>query len=216
MPTRGKKNQLRKRDAITPAKPPSRAGRPRDPDAERSIIAATLELIAEQGFDGVHVADVAERAGVGKTTMYRRWPSKTDLVIAALHTSPPLEPVDTGSLRSDLIELLTQFLDITETTPIAGLLASLAAERQREARFAQLLDPFVAERMRPLVRVLQRAVARGEIDPDSDLGLAASMIGGAIVLRLFFGGAMDVETIQRLTDMLCRSLARPQNGGASD
>jgi AcrR family transcriptional regulator len=188
--------------------PAARAGRPRDPEADRSIIAATLELIAEEGFDGLRVADVAERAGVAKTTMYRRWASKADLVVAALQSAPPLDPIDTGNLQSDLVDLLTQFLAVTRTAPVAGLLAALAAERQREPALARVLDPFVAERMRPITQALQRAMARGEVLPDADLGLAAAMLGGTLVIRLFFGGATDPAAIERLVEMVIHSVAR--------
>lgn len=190
-----------------------RAGRPRDPDADRAIIAATLELIAEQGYDGVRVADVADRAGVAKTTMYRRWPSKTHLVLAALRSAPPLDLIDTGSAEGDLRELLCQFIGITESSPIAGLLASLAAERQRDPRVAQVLDSFVMERMRPLSLALQRGVARGEVAADADLDLVAGMLGGVVVMRLFFGGSTDPSTIDRLVKMVIRSAALADSSG---
>lgn len=176
------------------------AGRPRDPEAERAIIDATLEIMAEQGFEGLRVADVAERARVSKATMYRRWPSKSELVVAALQTTPPLPEVDTGTLRGDLVELLTDFLAVAEATPVIGLLAGLAAERQRSPRLVRTVDPFVRERMRPLAHALQRAIGRGEISPEIDVALAAEMLGGPLVLRLFFGGATDAATVGRLVD----------------
>jgi AcrR family transcriptional regulator len=184
-----------------------RAGRPRDPEADRAIIAATLEIIAEQGYEGLRVAAVAERAGVAKATMYRRWASKTALVVAALQTAPPLDPVDTGNLRTDLTELLGQFLRVTESAPVTGLLAALATERQRDPLLARVLDPFVAERIRPVMQAFQRAVARGEVAPDADLGLATAMLGGAVVMRLFFGGATDSATIERLSELVLRAVA---------
>jgi AcrR family transcriptional regulator len=184
----------------------SPVGRPRDPEVDQAIIAATLEIIAEGGYEGLRVADVAKRAGVSKPTMYRRWPSKTDLVIAALQTTPPLDRVDTGSLRTDLLALLTQFLSIAESVPLAGLLAALAAERQRMPHLADVLDPFVADRNRVFIQVFQRAVARGEVDPDSDLSLAASLVAGPVLLRLFFGGATDPETVERFVEMAVRAI----------
>lgn len=186
--------------------PASAVGRPRDPDVDQAIIAATLEIISEGGYAGLRVADVAKRAGVSKPTMYRRWPSKTDLVIAALQTTPPLDRVDTGSLRTDLLALLKQFLSVAESAPLAGLLAALAAERQRMPHLADVLDPFVAERNRAFIQVFQRAVARGEVDPDSDLNLAASFVAGPVLIRLFFGGATDSETVERLVEMTVRSI----------
>lgn len=188
--------------------PSGPVGRPRDPEADQMIIAATLEIISEEGYDGLRVADVAKRAGVSKPTMYRRWPSKTDLVVAALQTTPPLDLVDTGSLRTDLLALLIQFLSITKSSPVVGLLAALAAERQRMPHLADVLDPFVAERNRAFIQIFQRAVARGEVDPDTDLGLAASLVAGPIVLRMFFGGTTDSATVERIVEMVVRSIER--------
>jgi len=185
---------------------PRGPGRPRDPAAERAIIAATLELLAAEGYDGVRVAQVARRAGVSKATMYRRWPSKTRLVVAALRTTPPLGPVDTGSLRDDLEALLCQFLAIVESTPVAELLAALAGERRRDPSLASILDPFVRERTRPLVEALQRAVARGEIPPTADLDLAASLAGGPIITRVLFGGATDPGAVRKLVELVATAV----------
>ena len=188
------------------ARSPRPVGRPRDPEADRAIIAATLEIIADEGYEGLRVADVAERAGVSKATMYRRWPSKTDLVLAALQTTRPLDPIDTGSLHGDLVEVVTQLVAVAESSPLAGLLAALAAERQRMPRLARVLDPFVAERTRALTQTFQRGVARGEVAPETDLELACTLVGGAILNRLFFGGATDAVTIERLVEMVVRSV----------
>lgn len=187
-------------------------GRPRDPAAEGAIIAATLELLAESGYEGVRVAQVASRAGVSKATMYRRWPSKTQLVVAALRTTPPLQPVDTGRLSDDLEALLFQFLGIVESTPLAGVLAALAAERRRDPALARVLDPFVRERTRPLVESMQRAVARGEIPPTVDLDLAASLTGGPILTRVLFGGATDPDAVRSLVELVVLALQGSQVG----
>jgi len=195
----------------TRERPVRRVGRPRDPDAERAIIETTLSMIGERGFEGVRMADIAKRAGVAKATMYRRWSSKTDLVVAALQSAPPLTSVDSGSLRTDLLELVRQFLGVSRAVPVVGLLAALAAlaaERQKEPRIASVLDPFVADRMRPFTEAFQRAMARGEVDPDADLGMATAMLGGPIVMRLFFGGATDEPSVERLVDMVMLAVER--------
>ncbi|MCP4908745.1 MAG: TetR/AcrR family transcriptional regulator [bacterium] len=192
------------------SRPPGRAGRPRDPEADRLIIAATLEIMAQRGYEGIRVADVAERAGVAKATMYRRWASKADLVVAALQSAPPLSPVDTGDLRRDLLSLLEQFLELTESAPIIGLLATLAAERQKNPELARRLDPFVAERMAPISQAFRRAISRGEVAPEADLDLATTLLGGAAVMRLFFGGAMDNAAIEGLVDLVLHAHASPQ------
>ena len=80
-------------DVLASPKPPATRGpgRPRDPQADRAILKATIELLAEDGFGGLSIEAVAARAGVGKTTVYRRWPSKVPLVVDALtHMKPPM------------------------------------------------------------------------------------------------------------------------------
>ena len=84
-------------------------GRPRSPEAHLAILTATLQLLGEQGFRGLTIEGVAERAGVGKTTIYRRWPSKTELVAEAIaQIRPPSAPPDSGSLEGDLGGLMRE------------------------------------------------------------------------------------------------------------
>ncbi len=177
-----------------------KVGRPRDPEVADAIIEATLALIAERGFEGLRIADVADRARVSKSTMYRRWMTKHDLVLAALATTPPLEPVDTGTLRGDLRTLLRQFMQVVEEGPLLELLNALVAERLRRAEFARTLDPFVEERISPVRRAIEAAVTRGELAPGVDAARGAELLGGALMLRLFFGGATDPESIEVLID----------------
>jgi AcrR family transcriptional regulator len=176
------------------------AGRPRDPLADEAIISATLELIAESGFEGLRVGDVADRAGVSKATMYRRWPTKHDLVLAALRTTPPLADIDTGSLRRDLKAIFSEFMQVVAGTRVVDLLTALAAERQRRSEFAQDLDPFVEERTQPMLAAIERAIERGELRPGSNARLLGELLGGAVLLRLFFGGATDTRSIGRIVD----------------
>jgi AcrR family transcriptional regulator len=194
-------------EKVMPAAQGRGAGRPRDPSADEAIIGATLELIAESGFEGLRVSDVADRAGVSKATMYRRWPTKHDLVLAALQTTPPLEPVDRGSLRADLKEIFGQFMRVVESSPVVSLLTALAAERLRRPRFARELDPFVQERTRPIFEAVHRSIRRGELSSQADPALLSELIGGAILLRLFFGGATEAAAIDGLVDSVVDAFA---------
>lgn len=164
------------------------AGRPRSEEAHRAILDATLELLQEVGFSALTVEGVASRAGVGKATIYRRWPSKLPLVVEAFGQLPAFEDVDTGTLAGDLKEMLTRYLREFLSTPLATVYPSLAAERAHNPELGQVLDPVLRNRRRPLVAALQRAVARGEVAPGVDLDLAADLVVGPIAVRLFFRG----------------------------
>src|SRR6185503_18596376 len=82
------------------------SGRPRSAESEQAILNATLRMLGAQGVAGTTIEGVAAEAGVGKTTIYRRWPTKTDLILAALtDIVPPGDPPDTGSMAGDMAAL---------------------------------------------------------------------------------------------------------------
>jgi AcrR family transcriptional regulator len=165
------------------------AGRPRSEEAHRAILDATLELLAEVGFSALTVEGVASRAGVGKATIYRRWPSKLPLVVEAFGELPALEEADTGSLVEDLTKMLRSYLQLFHATPLAAVLPSLMGERAHNPELGELLDPVFRARRQPLIRALGRAVERGEVSPELDLELAADLVVGPIAVRLHFAGA---------------------------
>jgi AcrR family transcriptional regulator len=164
------------------------AGRPRSEEAHQAILDATLALLAEVGFSSLTVEGVAARAGVGKATIYRRWPSKVPLVVEAFGGLPAFEEADTGSLVGDLKAMLRAYLELFNETPLATVLPALASERAHDPALAALFNPVLRQRRSPLMNALERARARGEIPPDTDLELAADLIVGPIAVRLFFTG----------------------------
>ena len=184
------------------------AGRPRSEEAHKAILDATLELLVEVGFSALTVEGVATRAGVGKATIYRRWPSKLPLVIEAFSQLPQLEEVDTGNLVDDLKKMLRNYLQLFYTTPLAAVLPSLAGERAHDPQLSERFDPVIRGRRQPLVRALQRAVDRGELSPDLDLDLAADLIVGPIAVRLFFtGGKVSPRMVGPMVDLALSGIA---------
>jgi AcrR family transcriptional regulator len=182
-------------------------GRPRSDRVHEAILDATLELLRETGFSGLAIESVASRAGVGKATIYRRWTSKVPLVIEAMQRIPEIPTPDTGSIADDLTEVLRSSIDVLRTTPLAHVLPSLVGERNRDAELSEALDGFVAERRRPLLRMLERAVERGELPPDADLELGVDLILGPFVVRLFFtAGPVDPALVQPIVDAVIRGL----------
>jgi AcrR family transcriptional regulator len=164
------------------------AGRPRSEEAHQAILDATLALLSEVGFSALTVEGVASRAGVGKATIYRRWPSKLPLVVDAFGQLPAFEDADTGSLEGDLKAMLRQYLENFLATPLATVYPSLAAERSHNPELGQLMDPLLKGRRRPLDAAFRRAQDRGELASGVDIEMASDLIVGPIAVRLFFRG----------------------------
>jgi len=180
----------------------SSAGRPRSEEAHQAILNATLELLVEVGFSALTVEGVANRAGVGKATIYRRWPSKLPLVVEAFGQLPGFENFDTGDLAEDLKKMLRGYLDVFNSTPLSAVLPSLAGERTHNPELSQLFEPVSKDRRRPLVKAFERAVARGEVPEDLDLDLAADLVVGPIAVALFFkGGRLNQKMVGPMVDL---------------
>ena len=167
---------------------PASRGRPRSSRAHAAILDATLALLAEKGYERLTVEEVAAAAGVGKATIYRRWPSKAPLVIAAYAQLPGLDSPDSGSLSDDLTGLLRSFVRILATTPLPRVLPILAGECLHDPELSKLLVPINRERRRPLLGILERAVSRGELPADLDVAAAADLIVGPMMTRIYFTG----------------------------
>ena len=160
-----------------PAKRRTSIGSRRNPEAEVAVLAAAKELISEKGYAGFSVDEVARRAGAGKTTIYRWYPTKADLFIAIYTTERttfvPLP--DTGNLVEDLVQYTTSLWRFWRSHPAGAALRGLIAEAQgtKEALGA-LRERFLPERTADVKRMLTIAAARGEVraeDIDDKLSL---------------------------------------------
>lgn len=162
-----------------------RPGRPRSEQAEQAILEAAIEAVGERGLDGVSCEDVAARAGVGKATLYRRWPGKEDLLIAAFAAlKRPLPQPRGESVRADLIAMLEVIADDAADPRYAQQYALLHAEGERYPRLVALYKERVVEPRRELMRsVLRRGIAAGEIRPDADVEIAMLALTGAVMAR---------------------------------
>ena len=189
------------------------AGRPRSEEAHQAILDATIELLVEVGFSALTVEGVASRAGVGKATIYRRWPSKLPLVVEAFGQLPGFEEADTGDLAEDLKRMLRSYLKVFNSTPLSAVLPSLAGERAHNPELSQLFEPVSKGRRQPLTRAFERAVERGEISSALDLELAADLVVGPIAVALFFkGGRLNPKMVGPMVDL---ALAGIRHGDAT-
>ena len=162
-------------------------GRPRSAQAHKAILDAALELLAQEGFQGLSIEDIAARAGVGKTTIYRRWSSKDELVIDAIHEiQVDLTTVDTGNFRNDLVILFKAANRGIMTHPLLPqLVLRLISEFQANPEIFQVfLTQLLIPRIQRFMYMVEQAQARGEIRRDIDWTLALELITGPIFIHL--------------------------------
>ena len=178
-----------------------RRGRPRSKEFDESILAATLELAGEVGIKGMSMDELAQRAGVSKATIYRRWPSKEILVLHALQSAMrPLDDVDTGSVVEDLRQCLGQMIARMSTKDrMNDVLPHLVEMATHDAALRSAVDDYVQNRRVPVRHVLERAVGRGELAVDTDTEtLIDALLGPVIYRRLLSGGVLDTDFVDRL------------------
>jgi AcrR family transcriptional regulator len=193
-------------------------GRPREARADRAIVTATLELMAQRGIRDLRMDDVADRAGVGKATIYRRYRSKDELVSDAVATLvSEITIPDSGSTRTDLLVLMTQAVKLYSGSPAAGLMPVLLEEASRNPELAcTVRERFLAGRRAALSAVLQRGVQRGDLRRGLDLELALDVLGGAIFYRLLVTGeAIDDRLAEGIVELILRGFAPDRRGGST-
>jgi len=160
-------------------------GRPRSERSHLAIVRATLQLLVEVGFERLTMEQVQRRAGVGKATIYRRWPSKEALVKDAIqHFSAELPVPDTGSLAEDYLVITQAAAKIAQDRDAGLLMPRLLAEVSHDRDLHEIFTAQLVEPRRRVVRIaLERARHRGEIRPDADLELTIDMLVGPIIYR---------------------------------
>jgi AcrR family transcriptional regulator len=161
-----------------------RPGRQRSVAADEAIVAATLSLLGEYGFGGVTMAAVIERAGVSSATLYRRYSNKEALVEAALATLASTAPdIDTGSLHGDLKTFVGNIARAI-TNRREDVMDALGVESKRNEVLRQRLrDTFLEPRLQTVEAILDRAVARGELQAAPPSDVAFSLITGPVYHR---------------------------------
>ncbi len=178
-------------------------GRPRDRDADDRILLAAFEQLVRVGYAGLSIEAVAAEAGVAKTTVYRRYPTKRDLVIAALREETPFDPVPADLSAHDALErFVRQAIHALIDSGAVRILGSLLVEDQREPG---LLDVFRERILGPrrglVMAMLQRGIERGEIRPDIDPLVVTEMVAGAVFgHHLILGLTATDEWVESLVE----------------
>ena len=189
--------------------PPRRQGRPRSAARAKAILEATLELLPDVGYGGLTMEGVAARAGVAKTTVYRRWPSKPALVVAAAEELVAnVRRPDTGNVREDLIALLRDIITVYTETVAGRIVPGLLADMAENPDLAEAIGAFLGTRRKIMFEILQRGISRGELRPDIDLELAADMMYGPIYYRFLVRRApLNPEFADQVVDAVLRGEA---------
>lgn len=168
----------------------SKQVRPRRAAAERAILETTLAVLAEDGYAGLTTDRIAREAGVSKATMYRRWPTKQDVVIAAAQSLAHEVPVpDTGSLRGDLTAIAEGLAAVFAAPRTAALVGALVGQLPHDPGLADALRTGLLAPRRDAARTALRSAAqRGELGRGIDIEIAVDLLAGPFYYRLLLTG----------------------------
>ncbi|WP_111603252.1 TetR/AcrR family transcriptional regulator [Streptomyces sp. Amel2xB2] len=201
----------------SPAPSPRRAGRPRSAEADVAIMDATREALVEVGWSKLTVGHVAARAGVAKTTLYRRWANKGELVVHAVAALfDELELPDCGSLQADIESVILAFAGLLQQPGTNASLMAVVAESTNDPSLREHIREAIVQRQKRLVlQGRQRAQRRGELPPDAAdpeedarlVDLVFDVIAGAVVHRtLVSAEPVDTEWARRFTTLILQGL----------
>lgn len=169
--------------------------------SHQAILAATTQLLGEVGYTALTIEGVATRAGVGKATVYRWWPSKGALVIEVMSTALGMIPVpETGDLRQDLLAVGKGIVQTLAHTPAGTVIPALAADLMRDPEMAeQFRNQMIRPRRSAVTQILRHAADRGELPADLDIDLLLDVYTGAVFYRVLVSG-------EPVTDQLAEQL----------
>ena len=195
-------------DATGTSEPTRRRSR-----ADKAILDATRELLAEAGVRKLTVESVAARSGVAKTTIYRRWRGKNELALAVLidMVETVVATPDLDDTREELVAFVDAAVTILGSTLMGrvmqGLVSDLATDEELARAFQERV---VAMRIAEVRRLVERGVARGDLRPDADYELAHELLFGPVYYRLLLSGApLDGSLAERIVDAVLPAFAAP-------
>lgn len=195
---------------MTTPKTQRTAGRPRSTEADLAILQTTLRLLREQGYDAMSMEGVAAAAGVGKTTIYRRYPGKRELVAAAVSslTATVRPPADSGDVRANLLTFLRQMHKILSGSDMFPMLGTLLVKEREDP---ELLDLFrgliIRPQMEAVASLLRQGVEQGRLRADISIYVVAQLFAGAIFARHISGLPEDEEWLQSVVETVWDGIA---------
>jgi AcrR family transcriptional regulator len=189
-------------------------GRPRSDSAKRAILRAARELIEENGPTALTMEGIAARAGVGKPTIYRWWPDRHSVAMAALMESESAVPSSGSNNRSPMGALQRQLRKVVSlfATSMGRNVTTMIASADYDSELSKAFrNHFVLARREEGRSLLLQAIDRGELRPDANVEIVLDMIYGALFFRLLMGhAALDGALVKHLLEEALRGLRRPQ------
>ena len=188
-----------------------RRGRPRSPRVDQAILAATLKVLGEVGYAQLTMEQVAARAGVGKASLYLRWPSKDALIESAIRQHGPVvaQVPDTGSLAQDMRQFLHAL--VRKRDPASTALPAIASEAVRNPQLREVFRRAMTAAVPASVRtIIQRAIDRGELPASTDIELLAALPLALLQhLRTLSGRRPGIDVVDRMVGQFYTPAARP-------
>jgi AcrR family transcriptional regulator len=182
------------------------------PRTDEAILEATRELLIEQGVHGLTMEGVASRAGVAKTTLYRRYRSKHQLALAVLVDM--VERVaaveDVGDTRAELVAFVNGAVRVLGSTLMGRVMQGLVSDLATDPELARAFrEQVVAARLAEVRRLIDRGIERGDLKPGSDYELVHDLLFGPVYYRLLLSGSpLDKDLAERIVDSVLPGLAR--------
>ena len=180
-----------------------RRGRPRDPETDRAILDAALELFVEKGAEGTSMQAIAARAGVGKLTVYRRWSTKEELIAQAVETArgdiPEQSVEDSAATVPEMVENAVPAAAAAIAEPgFRAVLAQMLGSAQTHPRIMEACwEHYILPRRRAAAALLVRAVEEGLVEPGADFDALTDMMVGAVVYRVLQPVPLDAAEAER-------------------
>jgi AcrR family transcriptional regulator len=191
--------------------------RPRSEEARRKVLAAAMDVIVSKGVGDLTIEEVALRSGVAKTTIYRHWPERASLIIDTVRASfEHVGTPDTGTLRGDLEAFFGGMVRADLTGKVGQLMPCLIDAAGRDTEIELLLDRIAVERQQPVLAIVARAQARGELPTDLDPRVIVGTIVGPIVFRkLVWRQPLDAAYVSGCLDVAISGLSATARDSAA-
>lgn len=188
-----------------------RGGRPRSSETEQAILQATRELLVEAGVHGLTIEKVAARAGVAKTTIYRRWRDKDELALAVVldMVEQVVQLPELGDTRAELLAFVNAAVEVLGSTLMGRVMQGLVSDLATDPELARAFrDRVVSVRDAEVERLVERGIARGDLRPGTDPETAHELLIGPVYYRLLLTGQpLNGAFARRTVDAVMRAFA---------